>query len=178
LKIFHKDGMGAFMIKVLMLIFLTVCGYLTPLYAQEVPVQGWSVPAPRQRSASAISVAVTGSAYDSPRSASKTLIPAAIQHENGEESKPPFPILTPQVIVYPRKAVRRGWEGQTVIAAEVLPDGSVGQTALAKTSGHEVLDHAAEDAIKTWKFSEAPLKEDAVPQYVDIPVTFKLQSED
>ncbi|MEI7752032.1 MAG: energy transducer TonB [Candidatus Omnitrophota bacterium] len=166
------------MIKVLMLIFLTVCGCLTNLYAQEVTGQGWSVPVPRQRSTSAISMTATGTAYDPLRSPSETLIPAAIQHKNGEESRTPFPILTPKVIVYPRKAVRRGWEGQTVIAAEVLPDGSVGRTALAKSSGHEVLDQAAEEAIQSWKFANETEKNEPVPQYVDIPVTFKLQAED
>lgn len=90
----------------------------------------------------------------------------------------PFPVLTPKAIVYPRRAVRQGWEGQTVVAAEVLPDGSVGRTALAKTSGHEVLDQAAEKAIKDWKFSTESEKDMVVPQYVDIPVTFKLQDED
>mgnify|MGYP003833981713 FL=1 len=76
-------------------------------------------------------------------------------------------------------AVKKKWEGQTIVAAEVLPDGLVGRTALAKSSGHEILDAAAEDAIKTWKF-EYPFENNAgaPPQYVDIPVTFKLQSED
>lgn len=98
--------------------------------------------------------------------------------ETSTHNAVPFPVSTPVKIVYPRKAVHKGWEGQTVVAAEILPDGSVGRTALAKTSGYNVLDHAAMDAIKTWKFSEASPEEDAVPQYVDIPVMFKLQNED
>jgi protein TonB len=65
-----------------------------------------------------------------------------------------------------------------VIAAEVLPDGSVGRTALAKSSGHEVLDQAAEEAIQSWRFANETEKDEPVPQYVDIPVTFKLQGED
>jgi periplasmic protein TonB len=166
------------MMKVIAWALLTACICLPGLYAQEITVQEWGVAAPRQSSTSAISMAATGSAYDSPSSSPETLIPAAIQHESGEESRPPFPILTPKVIVYPRKAVRRGWEGQTVVAAEILPDGAVGRTALAKTSGHEVLDQTAQEAIKTWRFSETSDKEDAVPQYVDIPVTFKLEQAD
>ena len=90
----------------------------------------------------------------------------------------PFPVLTSKAIVYPRKAVRQRWEGQTVVAAEVLPDGSVGRTAVAKSSGHEVLDQAAQEGIQSWKFDTEPGKGEAVPQYVDIPVTFKLQGED
>ena len=91
---------------------------------------------------------------------------------------PPFPVSIPVAIVYPKKAIRKGWEGQTVVAAEVLPDGSVGRTALAKSSGHEVLDQAAEEAIQSWKFKSESEKDEPVPQYVDIPVTFKLQAED
>jgi periplasmic protein TonB len=87
---------------------------------------------------------------------------------------PPFPVLMPKAVVYPLKAIRRGWEGQTVVAAEVLPDGSVGRMALAKTSGHEVLDQAAQEAIKTWKFSSESGKIETA-HYVDIPVNFKLE---
>jgi len=84
----------------------------------------------------------------------------------------------PKAIVYPRQAVRRGWEGQSVVAVEVLPDGSVGRTSLAKSSGHEVLDQAAQEAVRSWKFGTESEKEKAIPQYVDIPVTFKLRAED
>jgi protein TonB len=89
--------------------------------------------------------------------------------------KPPFPILMPKVVTYPQKAIRKGWEGQTVVAAEILPGGTVGRLALAKSSGHEVLDQAAQEAIKTWKFSAESGKTETVSQYVDIPVMFKLK---
>ena len=62
-----------------------------------------------------------------------------------------------------------------MVAAEILPGGTVGRMALAKSSGHEVLDQAAQEAIKTWKFSSESGKTEAVPQYVDIPVLFKLK---
>jgi TonB family protein len=94
------------------------------------------------------------------------------------QKTPPFPVLIPKAIVYPRRAVRHGWEGKTVVAAEVLPDGSVGRTAVAKSSGHKVLDQAAQEAIGSWEFGTESEKNEGVPQYVDIPVTFKLQSED
>lgn len=148
------------------------------LYAQESAGQGWGVSEPRQRPSSTISLAVTGSRYDAVRPIAGTFSPATGPNEIGEDPMPPFPVLMPKAIVYPRKAVRKGWEGQTVIAAEVLPDGSVGRTSLAKTSGHDVLDQAAQEAIQSWKFETESEKDEAVPQFVDIPVTFKLQSED
>jgi protein TonB len=81
----------------------------------------------------------------------------------------------PEKILYPRKAIQKGWEGQTIVAAEVLADGSVGRTALAKSSGHDILDDAAQEAIKTWKFAFESEKDEVVPQHVDIPVNFKLK---
>ncbi len=166
------------MIKVIALALLTVCVCLPSLCAQEIAGQGWAAPEPRQRSSSAISMTVTGSTHDLARESSAALIPTAIPQQIGEESLPPFPVLTSKAIVYPRKAIRRGWEGQTVVAAEVLPDGSVGRMALAKTSGHEVLDQAAQEGIKDWKFEIESKQDEAVPHFVDIPVTFKLQHED
>ena len=160
-------------------VFLIVCGFLPSLYAQEMAGQGWGAPSPRQqRSTSAIFVTGREGDYGSSRLSPKGEISAPVRHPIQDESSPPFPVLMPKIIAYPRKAVRKGWEGQVVVAAEILPDGSVGRTELAKTSGHEVLDCAALNAIKTWKFSEASLEEDVIPQYVDIPVMFKIQSEE
>ena len=161
--------------KIINLLFLILCFCSAELYAQEIAAQGWAVTEPGQHSSGTVARAVTGSAHDPSRSSSGALIPAVILSQSGEEGRPPFPVLMPKAIVYPQKAIRKGWEGKTVVAAEILPDGSVGRTALARSSGHEILDRAAQGAIQTWKFG--PLKKGAtdVPQYVDIPVTFKLE---
>jgi TonB family protein len=104
---------------------------------------------------------------------------ASLHPKSQVEAIPPFPVLMPKTIVYPRKAVRKGWEGQAVVAAEVLADGSVGQTAVARSSGYGILDEAARDSIKTWKFGHAnENKNEILPQFVDIPVMFRLQNEE
>lgn len=154
---------------------LSLCFYPPGLHAQEMAGQGWTASESRQSSSKALPPAETGSARDQARMFPETSIPGAVQNGNGKDRMPPFPVLMPKAIAYPRKAIRKGWEGQTVVAAEILPDGSVGRTALAKTSGHEVLDVAAREAIKDWKFSTESEKDAVVPQYVDIPVTFKLE---
>ena len=166
------------MIRVIVLMFLTVCGCLPSLYAQETAGQVWTAWEEKQRSPNAIAMTIPGNDHNAARVSSAGLISPATQQQVGEESRPPFPVLTPKAIVYPRKAIRKGWEGQTVVVVEVLPGGSVGQMALAKTSGHKILDQAAQEAIKDWKFETEHEKDVAVPQYVDIPVTFKLQNED
>ena len=118
---------------------------------------------------------MTAKGQNSFRFSHPTVDPKILKNENRTEGTPPFPVSIPATIVYPKKAIRRGWEGQTVVAAEILPNGSVGRTALAKSSGHEVLDHAAQEAIQTWKFAAEPGNDPVVSQYVDIPVTFKLE---
>ena len=143
--------------------------------AQENVSGGWPVPQTEHRETASGSV---GRVSSGP--ASVSLDPRALgakvpETVEGVAVTPPFPVSTPVAIVYPKKAVRRGWEGQTVVAAEVLPDGSVGRTSLAQSSGHEILDSAAQDSIKAWKFEPAPGEDDKVPQFVDIPVTFKLE---
>ena len=171
--------MGVLAIRVIALMFLAACACPSGLYAREAATRDWSAVQSRSRSLNPLSLVVTGDRPNVVLSGAGVLSPAANRNEGAEGSRTPFPVLMPEAIIYPRKAVKKKWEGQTIVAAEVLPDGLVGRTALAKSSGHEILDAAAEDAIKTWKF-EYPFENNAgaPPQYVDIPVTFKLQSED
>lgn len=76
--------------------------------------------------------------------------------------------------LYPAKARRRGYRGVTVLSAEILEDGSVGELKVTTSSGHEILDDAALRAVKTWTFE--PARENGVPVswWVDIPVRFEL----
>ncbi len=169
--------MGGLM-KIIGLMLLTFFLCFGELNAHELAGQGGVGAETRQRVSSAVSIPATGNARESMPSVAGVFSQAARERLDELDSQPPFPVLTPRAIVYPRKAVRKGWEGQTVVAAEVLPDGSVGRTALAKTSGHEVLDQAAQESIKEWKFETGSGKGDPVPKFVDIPVTFKIQNED
>ena len=161
--------------KVIGIMILILCFCYWGLHAQEISGQGWTAPEPGQRSSSTTSLLVTGNVRGSARPSSKDLVPVLVPDAKTEAWTLPFPVLMPKAVIYPRKAIRKGWEGQTVVAAEILPGGTVGRMALAKSSGHEVLDRAAQEAIKTWKFSAESGKTEAVPQYVDIPVLFKLK---
>jgi protein TonB len=44
---------------------------------------------------------------------------------------------------------------------EIREDGSVGEVSVDETSGHEILDRAAVDAVRTWHFT--PAMEDGRP---------------
>lgn len=163
------------MTRIIGLIFCALCFCSADLLAQEIVVQRWTPSEPRQRSSGTIALTVPASSDKSSVPLSCDIVPGTGQGQSAQNRMLPFPVLTPQAVIYPRRAIRKGWEGQTVVAAEVLPDGTVGRTAVAQSSGHEILDHAAQDAIKTWKFETESEIEEAVPQYVDIPVTFKLK---
>ncbi len=63
--------------------------------------------------------------------------------------------------VYPRIARESGWEGTVLIRVAVQPDGRPDSIKIRKSSGHPVLDHAAIDAIKKWRF--LPAKDGNIP---------------
>ena len=164
-----KKNMG------MMVLALCLCG-IVRLWAQEA-VSQVIPPESKQEVSRNVPIVITASDRNPIKASYQAWGRASLKNNSRTDRALPFPVAIPQAISYPRQAIRKGWEGQTVVAAEVLPDGSVGRTALAKTSGHEVLDRAAQEAIQTWKFKTESEKEDTVPQYVDIPVTFKLEDQ-
>lgn len=75
---------------------------------------------------------------------------------------------------YPWPARRAGWEGRVVVEVAVRPDGAVTDVDLAQSSGHDVLDEAALETIRRWRFE--PAKRGGVPVAgsVEVPITFRL----
>ena len=58
-------------------------------------------------------------------------------------------------ILYPRLAVRMAWEGKLSIKVKVAPDGTVKKTSIIKSTGFQILDQAAVNAVHKWKFEKA-----------------------
>jgi len=52
---------------------------------------------------------------------------------------------------YPAKARLQGWEGTVTLRFEMLADGTIGTIEVAKSSGHAILDTAAQNALKQWR---------------------------
>ncbi|MDP3483012.1 MAG: energy transducer TonB [Sulfuricella sp.] len=77
---------------------------------------------------------------------------------------------------YPLAARRRGIEGTVLIRAEISAGGECQRAELKKTSGHEMLDNAALEAVKKWRFLPAKLGSQAVVAWVEVPITFKLEN--
>ncbi|HEX2830288.1 MAG TPA: TonB family protein [Burkholderiales bacterium] len=76
---------------------------------------------------------------------------------------------------YPPMARRNGIEGTSLVRVLVSKDGRALQVALEKTSGSSVLDNAALEQAKTWKFAPARRGQEAVEQWVTMPFVYKLE---
>ncbi len=76
---------------------------------------------------------------------------------------------------YPLAARRRGHQGTVIVRAEISSDGDCRQAALKKGSGHPLLDKAAMEAVRKWRFVPAKRGNTAITAWVEVPITFKLE---
>jgi TonB family protein len=76
---------------------------------------------------------------------------------------------------YPRKARRLGYEGIVMLKVLIDENGRVDDLSVLRSSGHRVLDRAAQSAVKKWLFE--PGTEGGVKKkmWVKIPVRFDLK---
>lgn len=58
----------------------------------------------------------------------------------------------------------------------ILPNGSVGEIKLNRTSGFPRLDNAALQAVKSWKYVPAKRGDKAIPYWYVQPVSFVLNN--
>ena len=77
---------------------------------------------------------------------------------------------------YPRIAKRHGYEGLVVLNVFVMESGSVGKVELKKSSGYDVLDNSALDAVRKWTFIPGKKNGRPVPSWVVVPIRFDLTS--
>lgn len=83
--------------------------------------------------------------------------------------------LSNPVPAYPMVARRMGWQGKVVLNVEVLASGFPGQIKLHQSSGREVLDNAAANTVKNWRFVPAQHAGRAVTQWFRVPIVFSLE---
>ncbi len=76
---------------------------------------------------------------------------------------------------YPRIAKRRGYQGRTNLKVEVMESGIVGRIKVATSSGFDVLDKAALEAVKGWRFIPGTRDGNRTRQWVVVPIRFRLQ---
>ena len=76
---------------------------------------------------------------------------------------------------YPEFARRKGWEGLVVVRVVVDASGRPRSVKVHSGSGYGVLDHAAVQTVKGWRFHPRVVGGAAVEGIVDVPVNFSLR---
>ncbi len=76
---------------------------------------------------------------------------------------------------YPRMARRRGMEGRVTLEVTVSPDGRVTAIRVQHSSGFRLLDDAALETVKTWRFLPARRGGSPVSGTVVVPIRFRLR---
>ena len=76
---------------------------------------------------------------------------------------------------YPMVARRMGWQGKVVLNVEVLASGLPGHIKIHQSSGHDVLDNDALNAVQTWRFVPARHNGEEVTRNFLVPIPFKLE---
>ncbi len=71
---------------------------------------------------------------------------------------------------YPRLAVKRSLEGQVKLRVNVSSEGLPENTTILESSGHDILDRAALEATKKWRFQKK-----GYPYAVEKNIVFKLR---
>lgn len=76
---------------------------------------------------------------------------------------------------YPSRARRLGWEGRVILELAVSARGTVDEVTVATSSGHAVLDRAAAEAARLWRFQPASRDGRPIAHTVRVPVDFALR---
>lgn len=116
-----------------------------------------------------------------PPASVESAAPAALP-PNTSVNEPVIPPRSPAYLhnpkpLYPLAARRAGYEGKVTVRALIQIDGSAERVELKKSSGYELLDRAALEAVKKWRFIPAKRGSEIIVEWVDIPWTFKLEED-
>lgn len=76
---------------------------------------------------------------------------------------------------YPPIAKSRGWEGKVMLRVQVSAKGLSDAVTVEQSSGHDMLDDAAVEAVKQWRFIPAKRGETPVSSSVVVPIIFNLR---
>ena len=78
---------------------------------------------------------------------------------------------------YPVAARRNGYEGTIVLSAQVLTSGDVGELRVKKSSGYEILDQSALEAVRQWRFEPGRRMGQPITTWVEVPIRFVLSAQ-
>ena len=75
---------------------------------------------------------------------------------------------------YPIQAIRQGQQGEVILNITINAAGEVVDVQVEKSSGYRVLDRAAEDAARHWRFNPGVKNGKPIGGVVRVPVNFSL----
>ena len=147
------------------------------------PATAASSPTPADRPDPADADAVTRAA-GSPQTPARPAVAAAVNLGNAAENRdgldvtgqgvvPPGPDsrFRNQPPAYPVEAARMRMQGTVSLLIHVSARGLPLDVVVANSSGAAVLDHAARNAVRRWRFTPAQLRGNPVP--FDYPIEFR-----
>ncbi len=113
----------------------------------------------------------------SPPALSAQVAPTTVAAATADDAEPDYSAgyLNNPRPAYPMVARRMGWQGRVILSVEVLADGACGVVSVLHSSGHEVLDNAAMNTVKSWRFVPARRAGRVVTQWFKVPIVFSLE---
>lgn len=76
---------------------------------------------------------------------------------------------------YPSIAKSRNWQGKVMLRVKVSAEGLSDAVEVEHSSGHDILDESAVEAVKKWRFIPAKRGETPVASSVLVPIIFSLR---
>ncbi len=77
---------------------------------------------------------------------------------------------------YPTIAKSRGWQGKVLLRVKVSAQGLSDSVTVDTSSGHDILDEAAVEAVRKWRFIPAKRGDRPVASSVIVPILFTLRN--
>lgn len=87
----------------------------------------------------------------------------------------PLTVLHAPLLSYPKEASLQGIQGRVILRVRVGVDGRPADAEVARSSGHALLDSAALEQVKAWRFKPATEDGKPVPGTVSVPVIFQME---
>ncbi len=94
-------------------------------------------------------------------------IEADINADYAENPKPDYPSI----------ARSMGWQGKVMLRVQVSNEGLSDAVEIERSSGYDILDESAIEAIKQWRFTPAKRAETPIASSVIVPIIFVLQDQ-
>jgi len=146
-----------------------------PIKTPVAPPSERAVSAPPPEPQTEVSPPATAAAPPAPPA--PAAMPAAVQAEA------PAPVVLPRsdaahlnnpAPMYPPVSRRMGEQGRVLFDVYILPDGTVGEIKLKRSSGHPRLDEAGLNAVRQWRYLPARRGNEAIPYWYVQPLDFAL----